>query len=253
MANDSNTSQSNNRSNLVAVVKTPMAWFTLVVLVAEGILLAVLAKADSTQKMFISGGMLLVLLVLIGVVAFLAYYHPEVLNLKGAIWAFRATNVQFFRKIKGAWWEKINQQEGSALSFFTITADPLTRDTVFQGTSYGKNGQRCATWESEMTRLYPTDRKITYVWHGKRPFQDTAHFDFHGYGTMEFLPPSEGSSTQLTRGRGDFWDVDESQPGKTVFKSIELHRVLDKQHRKIMTSGSDKEKPDLVMKVIETW
>ena len=163
-----------------------------------------------------------------------------------------ATNAHFCCQVEGAWWERINHPEGSAVSFFTIIADPLSGNVVLEGESYGGDGEQCAKWKSEMTRLYPTDRRIAYLWRGKHPLPGFAHLDFHGYGTMEFKPPEE-SSHQTTKGSGDFWDVDEAQPGKTMFKPVELRRVLDERHRHIMTSGSARQKHDLVLRVIATW
>lgn len=249
MAKDSDVSQSGDRSSLVAVVKTPIAWFTLVVLVAEGILVLMVDKADSAERTLAIGGMLLVLLLLIGVVAFLAYYRPEVLNLQSEA---LAANARFFRAVDGPWWEKVNHKDGSALSFFTITGDPMTGNVVLEGTSYGRDGKSCAAWQSEMARSYPGDRRIAYVWRGKHPLPGVAQLDFHGYGTMEFQPRTH-SSTQFIGGRGDFWDVNETRPGNTVFKPAELRRVLDETHKRIMTSGSTKEKEDVVLKVIGAW
>ncbi len=162
-----------------------------------------------------------------------------------------AANRSFCRQIEGAWWERIQQPEGSALSYFTITADPLG-SVELDGISFGKNGEPRAKWKSEMARLYPADRKIVYLWRGKHPMPGYAHFDFHGYGTMEFEQMNE-ASRMFMQGSGDFWDVDEAHPQNTVIKSIELHRVQDEEHKKLMARGIAKKKRDLAIKVIKKW
>ena len=160
-----------------------------------------------------------------------------------------ADNETFCRQIEGAWWQRINHPEGSALSFFMITADALPISVIFEGTSYGKDGQLSAQWRSEMTRLYPADRRITYLWSGKHPVPGYTHLDFHGYGTLQFKPGHD-SSSQFTSGNGHFWDVAEHDPSNTAVKPIELCRVLDK-HIPIMSSGTSKKKADLVLKLLK--
>lgn len=83
MSDNPTTSESAGRFNLIAAIKTPLGLFALVVMVAEGILVLLIAKADPGQRSFAIGGMLLVLLLLVSVVAFLAYRRPEALTLQG--------------------------------------------------------------------------------------------------------------------------------------------------------------------------
>lgn len=165
--------------------------------------------------------------------------------------ALLASNRTFYRQIEGAWWERINQPAGSALSYFTITADALG-NVEFEGISFDEDGKPRAKWKSEMARLYPSDRKVVYLWRGRHPLPGYANFDFHGYGTMEFEQPDE-ASRMFTQGSGEFWDVDESHPQNTVIKSIELHRVQEEEHKKIMARGTAKKKSALALKVIKNW
>lgn len=156
-------------------------------------------------------------------------------------------DTQFCHQVEGAWWERINYPQGSALGYVTITANLHTGNLDLEGKSYGKDALPSAKWRSEMTRLYPAERKIIYFWRG------TAYdMAFHGYGTKEFNL-SEDSSSRFVSGRGDFWNVNEAQPNNTIVKSVELRRVLDEKDKQIMTSGADREKHDLVLNVIEAW
>jgi hypothetical protein len=162
-------------------------------------------------------------------------------------------NADFCREIEGDWWERIIHKEGSALSFFTISVDPLTGNPVLEGASYNKDGEAWAEWESEMTRPYPNDGRIAYLWRGRHLSPEHANEKYHGYGMMDFRAPGVESSSAVTRGTGDFWDVNETRPGDTVFKPMDLRRVVNEKHRQIMTSGSDTEKRGLVLKVIKDW
>jgi predicted nucleotide-binding protein len=166
--------------------------------------------------------------------------------------ASRAANEQFCHQIEGAWWERVFYQEGTALSFFTITTDPVMGNLVLEGTSFGADGKRCAKWDSEMTRLYPNDRRIVYLWHGNHTQAGVANLDFHGYGTLKFKLPGD-SSSPLMRGTCEFWDVDEAVPGKTVYKQAEIRRILNEEHKRKMRSGSSIKKHDLVQQILEDW
>ena len=69
---------SDRRVDIVNTVQTPLGFFVLVVLVVEA-LLGVFAAIDTVNRDVIVAGMLGLILVLVGVVAFLAYRRPEAL------------------------------------------------------------------------------------------------------------------------------------------------------------------------------
>jgi hypothetical protein len=65
------------RTAIISEIRTPLAFFALVVLVAEGILGFLASKAAGSDFTLLVAGMIVTLLALIGVVAFLAYRSPE--------------------------------------------------------------------------------------------------------------------------------------------------------------------------------
>ena len=69
---------------------------------------------------------------------------------------------------------------------------------------------------------------------------------------MEFNP-SGGPTARLSRGTGDFWNVDEARPGETVSKPVEIRRVVDSEQVKVMSSGSAREQQELVLEVLNRW
>lgn len=163
-----------------------------------------------------------------------------------------AANSDFISRVEGIWWEKVNHTDGTSLSFFTITPDPLTGSLVLQGTGYNRDGETTALWKSEMVQVYPAERRIAYLWRGTHPLPGSANLRFHGHGSIEFSA-HRGVRGQIVEGRGDFWDVDEAQPGNTVSKSVEFRRVLEATQAKIMSSGSSQQRRELVEKVIDSW
>lgn len=163
-----------------------------------------------------------------------------------------AANADFCAAITGAWWEKVGHPTGSRLSLFTIAPDPLSGHVVLEGTSYGDDGDRCALWKSEMARLYPDDRRVTYLWRGTHPRPGYSHLKFHGYGSFDFVQSADPSA-QLMAGSGDFWDVVEADPGKTMMKPVELRRVTKESELQTMSTGNTKAKRDLVGKVLDGW
>ncbi|MBZ5555607.1 MAG: hypothetical protein LAO21_23115 [Acidobacteriia bacterium] len=66
-----------SRSSIIREIKTPLAFYSLVVLVAEGILGFLASKATGADFTFLVVGMMVTLLALIGAVAFLAHKSPE--------------------------------------------------------------------------------------------------------------------------------------------------------------------------------
>ncbi len=235
---DNSGLDSEGRTKIIAVVKTPLAFFALAVLVGEAGLLAFAAGPDDHNRTIGIVGMIVLLLASCAAVYSLAFRR-------------RTEDLAFVHTVEGAWWERINFDEGSSLSFFTITGNPLTGSVMLAGSSYDVNGKYCAEWHSEMCRLFPSDRRITYLWQGNHPKKEEARFKFHGYGTVDFKPSEDSSS--LICGSGSFWDVDETHPEKTVFKPVELRRIQDGVHKKIMVSGSTEEKQVLAQQIMRDW
>lgn len=68
-----------NRVDIVRAVQTPLGFFVLAVLVVEAIFGLLAAASDAPERGYIIGGMFFLLLLLIGIVTFLAYHRPEAL------------------------------------------------------------------------------------------------------------------------------------------------------------------------------
>jgi hypothetical protein len=158
---------------------------------------------------------------------------------------------KFCKQLEGAWWERIDGEGESTLSFFWIEQEPFSNSVRMSGTSYDKNGERSANWKSAMSRVVPRDNKIEYLWQGAHPKGD-ANVDFHGFGEITFDGPSN-SKDQIIRGTGRFWSVDQAKK-KATLKAIRLRRVQDGDSLiNTMRNGKDSDIAELVGKTITEW
>ena len=73
------------RPAIIETVKTPLGFFSLVVLVVEALLATTAARTGGTALMWIVLAMVVLIFLLVGIVAFFAYYRPE------ALWGKRAS------------------------------------------------------------------------------------------------------------------------------------------------------------------
>jgi hypothetical protein len=67
---------------------------------------------------------------------------------------------------------------------------------------------------------------------------------------MEFDPPKR-LSLMCNRGTGDLGDVDEAQLAQTVYKPTELRRIEDESQVELMASRSQRQRCDLIRRVLE--
>jgi len=67
------------RINIIRAVQTPLGFFVLVVLIVEAMMGILAGISQSIDRTILIVGMLAIMLILIAIVAFLAYYRPEAL------------------------------------------------------------------------------------------------------------------------------------------------------------------------------
>jgi hypothetical protein len=80
MSNSTSHPEANSKVIVLERVKTPLAFFTLVVLVCEAILGYVASSCQGSERVYFIFGMLGVLVLLIVVVGLIAYFRPEALS-----------------------------------------------------------------------------------------------------------------------------------------------------------------------------
>ncbi len=156
--------------------------------------------------------------------------------------------------LAGFWWQRVDTDELNHLSFFRISPDFLANSVTVGGRSYTSNGSPAADWSSQLARINSEQQKIVikYFWTGKHVTKELAHLSFHGFGRMEFDRPL-ATDERIERARGGFWEVNESQPDKTHYKSIELRRITEEETVRKMRNGSTREKESRVQDTLNAW
>jgi len=71
-----------------------------------------------------------------------------------------------------------------------------------------------------------------------------------GLGEITF---DDSSDVIVQSHDGKFWESDESRPEDTVIKFVELRRTVNESDALTMLKGSDREKQDLVRKMLDSW
>jgi hypothetical protein len=157
----------------------------------------------------------------------------------------------FCESVEGAWWERITRDDISALSFFTIKLDVMYNTVSLAGKSYDNKGKHVARWDSVLTRPEKDKNAILYHWEGWHADPRVKEGRFSGFGNMDFDDPPTGGI--ICTGSGRFWNVDESEPEKTIVKPFDLRRVTNKEIIAKMTSGGDDTKRSVVVDTLEKW
>ena len=157
-------------------------------------------------------------------------------------------------ELAGCWWERIEADELNHLSFFRIRPDPLTNSIYVGGRSYQPDGNAAADWNSKIARIDRDGQRliISYFWTGEHVTRERAGIGFHGFGEMKFDSPLEPNE-RIERGTGGFWEVNESQPEQTRYKSIELRRINDPSVIEKMDKGSTASQGSRVRDVLQDW
>jgi len=163
--------------------------------------------------------------------------------------ATASRNQEFVRRIEGLWWDRVCERERNALGAFEISWDLTVAQVKLHGSAFDDKGNLQALWQSNMARLDPEHSKLAYLWTGRHPSANEANVHFHGFGYMEFLMPSEANA-RCDRASGVFWNVNESDPSKTVALSVDRWRMVDELEVRAMKSGSNAEKREVVRRVL---
>jgi len=77
---------------------------------------------------------------------------------------------QFSRAFEGHWWERMRtgDDEGTALSYVTVTTDSITNSPRFQGIVFGRRGVQLASWQTIIAGAQQDDGwQVFYRWEGQ--------------------------------------------------------------------------------------
>lgn len=167
-----------------------------------------------------------------------------------AIVAARSADRLFFERLQGAWWERISVTGRHTLCFLQIEWNAALDAAELRGDTFDDQGQLTSHWSGVVMRILREERKILYHWQGWYP--NSPQDRFHGFGEFEFELPAATAEVP-TRGRGRFWDVDETRPGNTIIKSAQLRRVRDAVELAAMTDGRDRNLQPMIVTRLRAW
>lgn len=210
----------NTRVDLITAVKTPLGFFVLVMLVVEAFLGGLALTAEGQNQLVAIVAMLSLVVVLIAIVSFFAFYKPVALLGGVELAGGEDSSVQeFVNSVTGYWWETITPAGVSAISFVEMNPDKSTGTLKMKGHAYDVEGKHVANWESVAACVNPTERKIFYYWRGWHP--STPNDNYEGLGEISFNVSNKG----IDSGVGVFSDSNLSDMKTTSRKSIQCRRV----------------------------
>ena len=236
MTSEPSKQQNTDRVAIIGAVKTYLGFFVLIVLVVEAVLGALALRTQGQNQLVALYGMLFVFAALIAVVSFFAYLKPDALL--RSIQDVQSLQ-DFSNRISGHWWERINPDEPSAISFVEIRPDPATSAVKMKGNAYSKGGELAAIWESVASCINPSERKLFYYWKGWHPSRPNEPYE--GFGEVSF----HDSTGRMDSGVGFFSDTNLTDMKSTTKKSLKFRRCegVDVQ---VMQEGCDKSISEMV-------
>lgn len=133
-------------------------------------------------------------------------------------------------RVQGCWWERIQPDDSTAISYVKICADAQSEVPYLSGTSYGRDGGKVADWNSRGAYLgpHPEGLLMFYYWEGshQRKHRGT---QWVGSGEIRFL----GSSGRLDKGRGFFTDTVRLEHPEACIKDFELRRATPDEEKRM--------------------
>lgn len=150
--------------------------------------------------------------------------------------------LSFHQVIMGSWWERMLQDQRSALSYMHIEPDPVIEGNIrLAGKAFNLAGEPWAEWESEIAGVNPRLSKLYYKWKGW--FPTNPDFPSEGFGEVQFAKKMGRIATAV----GSFYDISLTDPGKVVKKAFHLKRCT-RSEIEIMEGDSEKRIRNLIRK-----
>jgi hypothetical protein len=146
-------------------------------------------------------------------------YKPDaqVLGRQEALWRLSS-------RVAGHWWERVRygEDDTSALSYVTMSVNPVTNMPRLEGRSYSRTGERLADWTSLTSGVvFGHKTKIRYSWEGQH--EEAIGQSLGGHGVITF-------DDNLLTAEGYFLDTNFARIQKgapTRSKHFRLYRCRD--------------------------
>lgn len=140
---------------------------------------------------------------------------PAVREARESLWRFST-------RFSGQWWERIRggEDDRSALSYLTVSADELTNTPKISGKVFGLGGERLADWFTVTSNVALSERPpqvVNYRWEGEH--QDAHGQTCGGHGVIIL------EDAELTRGEGWFFDTNFAHIAQEAVTRVKHFRV----------------------------
>lgn len=215
-----------SRIAVIKIIKTPLGFFVLIVLVAEAFF-GIFASTSTGYIQKLSLIALLVILVLLAVVvSLLAFFKPSALLGRSSS---AEGNMAFYVGISGTWWQSITPDEPAAVSYLKFNYMEKSGILQIIGRAFDVHGEFAADWYSVGSSVSLFENKLSYYWEGEN--EDQPNIPFTGYGEFLF----ENTQKQLN-GSGWYYDINTTDFSTTMRKKVKLRRCTPEETT-IMESG----------------
>lgn len=226
------------RLAIIHAVKNPLSFFVLVMLAVEATLGAVAARSTGQNQVTALYSMVFITLALIVAVAFLTYTNSPLTSRQSLTNEEGLKQIlKFCEAISGSWWEKILQDDESAISTVEIVPDATTCAVKIKGQAFNRSGRLAAIWHSTAACVNPLERKVFYYWEGSyssRPEETRA-----GWGEVSFFD-------DLQTADGGFSDANLRDWSKTLYKTFLLARAT-KAEAQVMRDKDGQQATSLIL------
>jgi hypothetical protein len=153
----------------------------------------------------------------------------------------------FCDRAVGHWWQRVQPDDASALSFVRVEADPATNAVKMGGVAYHLDGMPIADWNSIGVSIDTGDRKLSYIWEGSHPKQPND--SYQGFGWITF----DDSPEAFAVGRGIFFNANLAHLDTSRRKSLVFRRCTEQKEMDTMNGKDGKAIAAMVLKKLKSW
>jgi hypothetical protein len=244
MSNETrNQDSDSSRIALIRIIKTPLAFYVFIAMMAETVLGSIVATSSGEIQRLSLYGIVIVFILLLLVFTLLAFLNPAALI--GSFTTSKELN-RFCRNISGKWWDKIISGNDGLLSYVNIRYLIASNSLKLIGTEYTNQGKISAFFESLSTNVNLNDSKVYYYFKGYKLSNPESPYE--GYGEILF----DYSKNKIEKGDGLFVDINLADFKNATRISTRLIRPT-KEEIEIMQSGDSKSKSECIKNALSLF
>ncbi len=212
---------SDSRTALIRVIKTPLSFFVLIALIVEVILGALAVNTTGAIQEKSLFGMIALLIILILVVLVLTITKPQALLGKLPMLNYKS---ELSSKIEGYWWQYVqNTDEGPVLSILKIYQSQVSSQLKIEGRAWTIEGKNKVDYKSRAIALDEENKTLFYYWKGNHPKESSVP-EYFGAGVIMF---EESDTKKIINASGWYSATLLKECDKTLKKGTEYLRATE--------------------------